>query len=233
MPRLKGPAAAKPTPSLNEARIDRSSDIGPQIYELVRQSIILNELEPGAVVNEVDICEWFGVSRTPIREAYKKLIEDGLIKSMSKVGSRVSEIDNERVREGILIRRALEREVIGLICEKKPDLKRLDGTLAMQQVAVNHNDQPMFFREDERFHAILADLAGIPSAWRLAHSVKAHADRARIRLNRDDPQRMVSAFEQHQALVVALKVGNASLSRELIDTHVNSVFAAIGGEFSV
>lgn len=230
MPRIKNLQKMRnPTPNLSPDKIDRTSEIGPQIYELVRLSIILNELEPGQPVHEIDICEWFGVSRTPIRDAYKQLIKDGLIRTTSKVGSIVSFVDKDRIREGIIVRRALEREVVRILCEEGADLRELDACLALQQVAVNHDDQVLFFTEDEKFHGMLATLSGIPAAWRLACSVKAHVDRARIKLNEDKPQRMVDAFEQHIKLVEALKDRDTEKALKLIDTHVNSVLVALGG----
>lgn len=210
--------------------IDRSRSIGPQIYELIRLNIILDVLKPGMPINEQDVCEWIGVSRTPIREAYQKLMQDGLVLSIPKVGSVVSDIDDGRVKEGIIIRRALEREVVKIICAKEVDLSRLEPVLALQSVAVSQSDHIEFFKRDEEFHLLLAQLAGIPSAWRLAQSVKAHTDRARIRLTANLPLRINLAFDEHLKIVDALRVKDAELSQALISKHINSAFEAVAGE---
>lgn len=204
--------------------IDRSRPIGAQIYELVRLNIILEVLKPLDPINETDLSAWFGVSRTPVREAYVQLVNDGLIHARNKVGTIVAPIDNARVKEGIIIRRALEREVVKLICQNEVTLKSLDSLLALQNVAVSHDDHIAFFKLDEEFHAALADLADLPSAWRLAHSVKAHTDRARIVLTAKLDKRINIAFSQHLELVEALKIQDVELSQSLISKHINSVF---------
>jgi len=207
--------------------IERSRPLGPQIYELLRLAIILEMFQPNDPINEAELSKALDVSRTPLREAYQKLAEDGLIESRPKSGTTVTEIDDKKVRAGIIIRRALEREVVGLLADDPPDLRTLDAIVALQSVAVSHGDHIEFFRQDERFHAELANLAGLPSAWRLAHSVKSHTDRARIMLTGNLPKRINVAFSEHIALIDAIKSGDAELSKALISKHINSAMEAV------
>ncbi|MFY0681404.1 MAG: GntR family transcriptional regulator [Thalassovita sp.] len=208
-------------------KIDRSRPLGPQIYDAIRRAIILEVLKPSHPINEIELGDALGVSRTPIREAYQRLIEDGLIESRPKSGTFVAPINQDRVREGVVIRRALEREVVDLLTSQKTDLRPLDALIALQSVAVSHNDHVAFFQQDEKFHAMLAELAGLPAAWRLAQSVKSHTDRARIMLTGNLPNRINVAFNEHLALLDAIKAGDADLSKALISSHINSVFEAV------
>ncbi|MEP1443791.1 MAG: GntR family transcriptional regulator [Hyphomicrobiales bacterium] len=210
--------------------IDRSHALGPQVYEIMRLGIITEVLRPNDPINEVELSKTLGVSRTPVREAYQRLVDDGLIHSLAKSRTFVAPIDDERVREGIIIRRALEREVVGILAMNAPDLRQLDSVIALQSVAVSHNDHIEFFRQDEYFHSMLAQLAGLPSAWRLAQSVKSHTDRARIMLTASLPKRINLAFNEHLALMDAMKSGDVELSRALISKHINSVSDAIDDE---
>lgn len=209
------------------SEIDRSRPLGPQLYDTIRQAIILEVLKPSKPINEVELSEALGVSRTPIREAYQRLTEDGLIESRPKMGTFVASIDARRVREGIIIRRALEREVVGLLAVQNADLRPLDTIIALQSVAVSHDDHIAFFQQDERFHAMLAELAGLPAAWRLAHSVKSHTDRARIMLTGNLHKRINVAFNEHLALLDAIKASDAELSKALVSSHINSAFEAV------
>lgn len=215
-----------------DAQLDRSRSIGPQVYDFVRLKIILSELPSGTQINEHWLANTLGVSRTPIREAYQKLVHDSLIISQPQVGSIVAPIDDKRVLEGMIIRRALESEVIQILCgrtEDPPgaDLNVLDPILAVQKVAAERNDYVEFFKLDEAFHAKLSDLAGIPAAWRLAQSVKAHTDRARIQLMSSLPNRLQQAFEEHGQLITAIRARDAGQAQEIISRHINSVFDAL------
>lgn len=210
------------------SEIDRTRPLGPQIYDTIRQAIILEVLKPSKPINEVELSAALGVSRTPIREAYQRLTEDGLIESRPKMGTFVASIDDRRVREGIIIRRALEREVVGLLAVQNADLRPLDTIIALQSVAVSHDDHIAFFQQDERFHAMLAELAGLPAAWRLAHSVKSHTDRARIMLTGNLHKRINVAFNEHLALLDAIKARDPELSKALVSSHINSAFEAVG-----
>ncbi|SHH17815.1 GntR family transcriptional regulator [Cognatishimia maritima] len=207
--------------------IDRSRPIGAQIYEAVRLNIILENLKPLEPINEAELAKWFGVSRTPVRDAYLRLIEDGLISTQNKVGTMVAPMNDARVREGIIIRRALEREVVKIICTGDKDLRALDKIIALQSVAVSHGDYIEFFRLDEEFHAEMANLAELPSAWRLAHSVKAHTDRARIVLTSNLPNRINIAFQEHLAIVDALVARDEELAQALVTKHINSAIEAV------
>ncbi|MDW3223139.1 MAG: GntR family transcriptional regulator [Paracoccaceae bacterium] len=202
--------------------------MGGQIYDAIRLSIILEELKPGGTINETALASWFNVSRTPVREACQKLIEDGLVETRSKVGTVVASMDEARVREGIIIRRALEREVVRLLCKSDVDFRPLDKIIALQRVALSHEDHIEFFRVDEELHATLATLAGIPSAWRLSHSVKAHTDRARILLTRHLPNRINTAFDEHLEIIEAIKSRDVELAQALINKHINSALESVG-----
>ncbi|MBO6917539.1 MAG: GntR family transcriptional regulator [Rhizobiaceae bacterium] len=211
----------------SEHQIDRSRAIGGQVYELLRLFIILDQLQPGMQINELDIAKWLGVSRTPVREAYQRLMSDGLVITQPKVGSVVSSIDHKRIKEGIIIRRALEREVVRLICENDVDLGRFSANLALQKVAVSQSHHIEFFKQDEVFHLMLADLAGIPTAWKMAQSVKAHIDRARIRVTSNLPDRMDQAFEEHLKLIEALKQKQSNTALDLISQHIEAIFSDV------
>lgn len=207
-----------------KAQIDRSRAIGDQVYQLMRLFIILDRLKPGVQINEQDIGEWLGVSRTPVREAYQRLMRDGLVITQPKVGSVVSTIDNDRINEGIIIRRALEREVVCLICENGADLDKFSANIALQKVAIFQSDHIEFFKQDEAFHLMLAELAGIPTAWRLAQSVKAHIDRARIRITSNLPDRMDQAFDEHLKILKALEQKDTDTASQLISKHIEMIF---------
>lgn len=230
MPRPRKDQSDQPDFSLDFAdlELDRSKPIGPQLYEAVRLAIILSKLPSGARLNEPELARYLGVSRTPVREAYLRLAGDGLIQSRPQVGSIVAPRDENRVIEGIILRRALECEVVQILARKQPSLDSLNPLLALQESAVRMGDPVAFFRADEAFHAELARLAGIPTAWRLAHSAKAHTDRARMQLMSGIDNRIGLALEEHRKLLRFIQAGDVEAARETVSRHINSVFDAVG-----
>src|SRR5664279_1704607 len=87
---------------------DRQTNIPRQVYEVLRGMILCVELKPGESINERRLSAWLKVSRTPIREAIKRLADDGLISITPHVGTAVSRIKASRIAELFLVRTNLE-----------------------------------------------------------------------------------------------------------------------------
>lgn len=216
--------------ALGDVPLDRAGPIAPQIYDRIRLAIILSDLESGMMVNEAEVAAIFNVSRTPVRTAYVQLSADGLIETRAHVGSVVAPRDEGKVREGAIIRRALEGEVVEALALAGPDLTPVRRHLAEQKFALDIGDVTAFFHADEKFHSGLAGLAGIPNAWRLVHSVKGHTDRARIELMSNVENRTLKAYEEHLTLLELIEAGLVTEARAAMSRHINSVFDALGIE---
>ncbi|WP_257098541.1 GntR family transcriptional regulator [Pseudovibrio flavus] len=202
--------------------IDRSKPIAPQVYDVLRNAITRYELPPESQINEPELANTLGVSRTPLRQAYQKLAEEELIISRPQVGSIVAPIDNKKIREGIIIRRALEREVVRILCETSPSLTDLDPILAVLRVAMKNKDAVGYFNADQEFHQKLAELADIPAAWRLSMSVKGHSDRARLHLMIKNSARLERAYNEHLELIGAISTGDIESAEAIINRHVSA-----------
>jgi DNA-binding GntR family transcriptional regulator len=95
--------------------------IGRQVYEGLRQAIITGLLPPGTALSEKDGSEMFGVSRQPVREAFIKLVEAGLLQVLPQRGTRVRKISRRQVEQGRFIREAVEAAVVRLAAESIDD----------------------------------------------------------------------------------------------------------------
>ena len=82
-----------------------------------------------------------------------------------------------------------------------------------------------FFRHDERFHEALAEMAGVPNAWHLVQSVKAHVDRRRLKLMSSIKGRSMQAYRDHIALLERIRAHDAEGRCDSSSAaHVDSVF---------
>ncbi|WP_051356347.1 GntR family transcriptional regulator [Azorhizobium doebereinerae] len=212
--------------ALRDVAVDRAQAIGPQIYEGLRRLIIRSRLPSGAPLHESDIASACNISRTPVRAALHQLALEGLVTTWPQVGSVVASIDRAEIEAGVVIRRALEGEVVRLLCAAPPAAPfwpRIEALLEAQRAAVERGDDYAFFAADEQFHAALAEMAGVPAAWRLVHSVKAHIDRVRLLATRLQPRRYQDAYEEHLAILAAVRRGQAEEAAREMTRHVEAV----------
>ena len=88
------------------------------VFNTLRQAILKGELEPGERLMEIQLAERLGVSRTPIREAIRKLELEGLVLMVPRKGAEVASISEKSLREVLEVRRSLEELAIELACQK-------------------------------------------------------------------------------------------------------------------
>src|SRR5690606_24958456 len=116
-----------PCPAL-EAHLQQMSNTSPpprlrprstaqNVYELLRNDIVLGVLRPLESIREAELSERLGVSRTPVREALLRLANLGLVDIYPQSGTRVAPIRLEKVRAAQLIREAVEVEIVRRACE--------------------------------------------------------------------------------------------------------------------
>src|SRR4051812_12196161 len=88
--------------------VDRKAALGPQVYDLLRQSILDLTLKPGESVSAKDLALSWNVSRTPVRDALIRLAREGLVVVYAQAGTFVSKIDLDDVEEARFVRMTLE-----------------------------------------------------------------------------------------------------------------------------
>lgn len=208
---------------LDAVQIERGQPIAPQVYAALRQRIVDNRLPPGASLSESVLSARLAVSRTPLRAALQQLANEGLIQTWPQVGSVVAPLAADRLEEAVLMRSALEEATVRRLAEKGVAASAFEECLAAQERPAARDDYAAFFREDEAFHERLAQLAGMPNAWRIVHSIKGHVDRQRFRMMSGIRMRSMRAFEDHRTIVARIVAGDADGAVLAMRAHVHSV----------
>src|SRR5690606_15671687 len=134
------------------ASLARRSRIAvPQIYDDLRSQIVSISLKPGIGLSEARIAEQYGVSRTPVREAFKRLAEDGFLEVVPQVGTFVSRIDMQIIRDAHFVRETLECRIVELAAMRIDDAQRreLQENLRALELAQRSGDRAAHFRADE------------------------------------------------------------------------------------
>ncbi len=224
MPRVKRvPDGFDLAAALAGIAIDRSQPIAPQVYQALRQRIIDCRLPAGAPIHENDIAALCQVSRTPLRAALQQLASENLIVTRPQVGSAVAPRDRHRFLEALFVRSAIERQVAARLAETGLDEDALAPIMERQRNAAAIDDYAAFFDADEDFHAVLADMAGVPNAWQLVQSVKAHVDRERFILMSSIRGRSGRAWRDHCRILDAIRSGDAEKAAVEMVSHIDSV----------
>lgn len=203
----------------------QSTQKATQVYELLRRSIIMLEIQPGAPIVEKDICAELSVSRTPVREAVQKLAEEGLVNVISHSGTYVSGISFQVAEEGFVIRRALEIESVRRAASRYNDAAgaELDAIVKRMQVLIDTGRLELYLEEDDMLHEAIARLSGMPRIWKFITLAKVHLDRMR-QLSAPVPGHLAMVTEQHAAIVAAIRAGKPDHAELAMRIHLESSF---------
>jgi len=202
---------------------DRKRQVSDQIYDALKRAIVTLKLPPGTAISENRICRHIGASRTPVREAIIRLVEDELIDVYPQQGSFVAPIRIGKIRESHFVRKCLELGVLrnatsnwSSQCSAHTDL-----LLQQQEMAQAANDVDRFNQLDEDFHRFFSEVAGLPGVWNTIQGAKARVDRVH-RLAAIEG-RMPMVIKEHHAVVRALHIGDLATAVETLDEHLDKV----------
>ena len=200
--------------------------VGPQVYRILREQIIQAELLPGERLSESDVAKTLAVSRQPVREAFIKLSEEGLVQVLPQRGTFVTKISVASVMDVRFVREAIEADVVRAVAEEHAadTIDELRRQIAEQR-KVPQQDRAAFLRLDELFHRTLAAAAGKAYAWSVIESVKAQMDRVRF-LSVDD-MHVGRLIDQHEAILDGIAAGNKIKAEEAARLHLREILSSL------
>jgi len=207
---------------------ERSSQKAEQIYDALRHAIVRLRMVPGSVISEKELALRHGVSRTPVREAIKRLADEHLVDVFPHSGTYVSRISLEVAEEGYVIRRALEIESVRRAANlaADDDIARLDVLIGEMRDILERGVLNEYIEVDDAFHAAIAAISRYPRIWKFTKLVKAHLDRMR-QVPAPVPGHLAEVTEQHAAIVRALERRSADQAELAMKIHLESSFAVM------
>jgi len=202
--------------------LDQSRAIGPQVHNILRQQIIHGRLPPGARLSESECAASFATSRQPVREAFIKLSEEGLVEVRPQRGTLVRRISQGAVLEARFVREAIEADVVKRVTELgDPAVLRELRQQLQHQNRINASSPADFMALDELFHRTLAEAAGIGQAWKIVEGIKAQMDR--VRFLSFGQQHLSKLIAQHTAIVEGIARGDTHRAEAAIRTHLHEI----------
>jgi GntR family transcriptional regulator, rspAB operon transcriptional repressor len=199
-----------------------------QIYGMLRRKILTGEFAPGAVIDEKAIALKLGVSRTPVREAVKKLSDENLVEVRAQSATAITAIDRKLIHEAFLIRRALEVESIGIAAGRinARNEERLDELHLLHRRAIQHERYIDAIGCDDAFHRYISEISDLPRLWQAIEISKAQLDRCRF-LAVPRPGHAEATLVEHRNIIGALIQKDEAASRCMMREHLDKSYHGI------
>jgi DNA-binding GntR family transcriptional regulator len=213
-------SAAAPAAAPDAPEAPAASRVG-RAYDAVRARILDNEWPPGHRVLEQELALGLGMSRTPVREALIRLQNEGLIEVVPRHGMRVLPLSPTDMRDIYQILTSLEATAAALAASRRParaEIEPLERASRDMNAALRRDDLRSWAEADERFHRHLIELSGNRLLVAVVENVWDRAHRARMFTLQLRPKPTQSTRE-HQAVVRAIRRGDADAARELHREH--------------
>ncbi|MGB3246007.1 MAG: GntR family transcriptional regulator [Sulfitobacter sp.] len=215
-----------PTP-LSKIRPLYQPTVTDQVFEELQQRILSLALPPRTKMSESDTAKRMGVSRQPVREAFKRLARLGFLVIRPQSGTMVSLISEEAVLRARFIRTALEVKTCRTACATLTPQARtaLINIIDRQKAAMANADRNEFLAADEAFHREICIIARVEYVWDLLQETKAHMDRIRM-LSLDTSSRTI-ALQEHIALLDAFVANDPDAAEKIITDHISRILVLI------
>jgi len=201
--------------------LDTYQPLREAVCETLRDAIRKGILEPGERLMEVQLAEELGISRTPVREAIRKLEQEGYVIMMPRRGTYVSDISTNDVKEIFEIRSALESLAAGLAARRiEPDeLETLQNLLMEIEGYIAKNDIEKIVETDIKFHGLLYKVSRNERLVNIISNLKEQLARFRT-LSMSYPGRLQETLEEHSEMVEAIANGDVSAARDAAEHHM-------------
>ena len=199
-----------------------SSRIADTIREDLEQMIVTGEFADGDRLDEVKLAEKFGVSRTPLREAFQSLAASGLVELIPRRGAFIRHPSVIELVEMFEVMAELEA-MCGMRAARRisdEQLKRIRGTIHSCEKALKANDSDGYYRENELFHHLLYEASGnsfLASQAAILHKRLKPFRRMQLRVRGRLPQSMA----EHHDIVAALERGDSDATSAALRSHVS------------
>ena len=200
----------------------------------LRALITDGALRPGSRIDERELCERFGVSRTPLREALKVLASEGLVELLPHRGSRVTRLSAPELRDAFEIVAALEALAGELACQRITDAQ-IDDIAAVHARMEQHygrGELTEYFACNQTIHEAINRAAGNAQLTEMYALVSNRVRRARYMANHS-PERWANAMREHVEILDALRRRDGAACGALLREHLQHKLYAVEHEIDL
>lgn len=193
------------------------------VFNTLRQAILTGELKPGERLMEIHLADRLGVSRTPIREAIRKLELEGLVVMIPRKGAQVARITEKNLKDVLEVRRALDMLAVKLACSRMDDEYKKQLREACDDFArvVKNNNTKDITEADVRFHDIINKATGNDRLIQLVNNLAEQMYRYRLEYIKDAAyhNRLVA---EHEEIYSAIMDGDEERAAKAVVLHIDN-----------
>lgn len=204
-------------------RLDSYLPLREVVCESLREAIRKGVLQPGERLMEIQLAEELGVSRTPVREAIRKLEQEGYVVMMPRRGTYVANMSIRDVNEIFEIRTALESLSNGLAAERitAEELETLQRRLVMIGGYIKEGNMEKIVETDIEFHDLLYQAARNERLVGIISNLREQLTRFRTQ-SMSYPGRLEETLEEHRAIVECIAQGDVRAARRAAENHMEN-----------
>lgn len=206
-----------------QLKMDEYLPLRDVVFTTLRQAILRGELKPGERLMEIQLANKLGVSRTPIREAIRKLELEGLVLMIPRKGAEVAEITEKNLRDVLEVRESLEVLAVQLACERmtEEELEVLKEAAQAFEAVIESNDITKIAEADVSFHDVVYNATNNQRLIQLLNNLREQMYRYRVEyLKRSEARPNI--LREHEALIGFIEARDKEQASENICKHIEN-----------
>jgi DNA-binding GntR family transcriptional regulator len=212
-----------PEKRLTPVNLDSYKPLRELVLDAIRSAIMSGTLQPRERLMEIQMAEELGVSRTPIREALRKLELEGFIVMVPRKGAYVADLSFKDIADVFEIRAALEGLAAGLAAERitEEELEDMERLLVEKRDAITQNDIGKLVEADTKFHALMYKASRNERLSSIISNLREQIQRFRL-TSLSYPGRMKESLAEHKQIVEAIQSRDIQIARHLAQEHIEN-----------
>lgn len=211
-----------------QVKMDAFLPLRDVVFNTLRQAILTGELKPGERLMEIHLANKLGVSRTPIREAIRKLELEGLVTMIPRRGAEVAQITEKSMNDVLEIRRAMDALCVELACDRisEEELEKLKNACDYFEKAVRSKDAKKIAQADVELHDIIVQATGNQRLIQLVNNLSEQMYRYRYEYIKDASQHE-RLIEEHRVIYESIVKKDKQTASQAARMHIDNQEKAI------
>ena len=216
----------------NNQPLIQYTTVSDSVYLWIKNAIIEGKFKPGEHIPQETLTKKLGVSRTPIRDAMKRLETEGLLVTKPHCGAVVFRLTEENLKELYEIRIMLEQYCAARACEKASDQQILQIEALSEAMKENFDSLKTFMQLDRQFHSLLCTLSGCTNTVEILEGLWNKCDSFKsIYFSLDGRTR--DTLAEHTRIIHSLKCRDSNGIKDAISTHLRDVVNTLSSKVSL